>query len=334
MRILVVRRDNIGDLVLTTPVLRALRERFPQARIEAFVNSYNAPVLAGHPDVDRVHEYTKGKHRAGPFPGWFARLRQMLELRGEKYDHVVLPTPGIHPRQIRFARFLAPQHITSFVPPGWRMFGVDQGVEYARRDDAHHVELAFGILRPFDIAGDPPAPRLGFARTPREAGAPPTVALHVSARKPSSRWPEERFVALARAIHERTGARLRLFWAPGAEDDARHPGDDGKAKRILRAAAGLPIEPCDTRELTALIGGLAGCDAIVCSDGGAMHIAAAMGLPVVCFFGDSDAVLWHPWGVPYRLLQPQSRDARDVGVEEALAAFEALLPAITGSAPS
>ena len=55
-----------------------------------------------------------------------------------------------------------------------------------------------------------------------------------------------------------------------------------------------------------------------------MHIAAAMGKPVVCFFGDSDAARWRPWAVSYRLLQPESRDVADVSVEEALRAFEAL----------
>jgi len=130
MKFLVVRRDNIGDLVLTTSVFRALREKFPDARIDAFVNSYNAPVLARHPDIDRVHEYTKGKHREGLSPGWLERLAQMWRLRKERYDHVIIATPGIHPRQIRFARFLNPAHITAFVPPGWKMFGVDQPVEY------------------------------------------------------------------------------------------------------------------------------------------------------------------------------------------------------------
>ncbi len=323
MKFLVIRRDNIGDLVHTTPVFHALRQRFPQARIDAFVNSYNAPVLHGQPDIDRVHSYTKAKHRAGYSPGWIARFRQLLQLRRERYDHVLVPTPGIHVRQIRTARFIKPAHITAFVPPGWQLFGVDQPVEYAGGRGRHHVELTFRILEPFGITGAPPAPRLAFTPPAREDGAP-TIAVHVSARKSSSRWPEERFAPLLRAIHERHGARFRLFWAPGAEDDARHPGDDGKARRIVEAARGLPIEPVDTRELGALVAGLAACDAIVCSDGGAMHIAAAMGKPVVCFFGDSDAVRWRPWGVDYRLLQPESRDVADVSVEEALQAFESL----------
>ena len=325
MKFLVIRRDNIGDLVHTTPVFRALRERFPDARIDAFVNSYNAPILAAHPDVDEVHAYTKGKHREGRSPGWLARFSQLLRLRRERYDHVLVATPGVHVRHLRTARFIRPAHITAFVPPGWKLFGVDQGVEYASGSGKHHVELTFRILEPFAITGKPGAPRIAFAPEPRVPGSPPRIAIHVSARKPSSRWPEERFVPLMRALHGRHGARFRLFWAPGAEHDPRHPGDDEKARRILDASGGLPVEAWETRELRSLVAGLSGCDAIVCSDGGAMHIAAAMGMPVVCFFGDSDARRWHPWAVPYRLLQPESRDVAHVSVEAAVEAFDSLV---------
>ena len=55
-----------------------------------------------------------------------------------------------------------------------------------------------------------------------------------------------------------------------------------------------------------------------------MHIAAALGKPILCFFGDSDAARWHPWGVPYRLLQPESRDVTDISVAAALQAFREL----------
>ena len=61
-RILVIRRDNIGDLVCTTPLLAALRRRFPAAWIGALVNSYNATVLDRNPDLDEVFVYRKLKH--------------------------------------------------------------------------------------------------------------------------------------------------------------------------------------------------------------------------------------------------------------------------------
>ncbi len=119
-------------------------------------------------------------------------------------------------------------------------------------------------------------------------------------------------------------ADFLLLWSPGAADHPRHPGDDAKARRILDAAGKLPLIAYPTRELKDLAAALSLADHVICSDGGAMHIAAALGKPILCFFGDSDARRWHPWGVPYRLLQPDSRDAADISVAQALQAFHAL----------
>ena len=97
--------------------------------------------------------------------------------------------------------------------------------------------------------------------------------------------------------------------------------DDDKAARIVALAAGAPVKPVRTTTLPALAKGLAACDAFVGADGGAMHVAAALGKPVVALFGDSDATLWRPWGVPQRVLQAASRDVADVSVEAVRAAF-------------
>ena len=80
-----------------------------------------------------------------------------------------------------------------------------------------------------------------------------------------------------------------------------------------------------TEHLSELIAGLSLCDAAVLSDGGAMHVAAGLGKPLVCFFGNSPAERWHPWGVPYELLQKPSRDVSDIRVDEAAAAFGRLI---------
>src|SRR5262249_32777883 len=111
----------------------------------------------------------------------------------------------------------------------------------------------------------------------RVPGGGPLVALHISARKPSQRWPAERYAALGRALHERRGARLVLLWAPGSERNPRHPGDDEKARALMGLLEGVPTVPVPTFRLAELIAALAACDAVVCSDGGAMHLAAALG---------------------------------------------------------
>lgn len=324
MKILVVRRDNIGDLVLTTPVFAALRRHFPNARIEALVNSYNAPVLEGHPDIDAIHVYTKSKHRESSWsalPEWAGRLRQAMALRAERFDHVLLASPGVHPRQVRLARWLRPRHIAAFSPPGHALRGVDHPVAYRGPEGRHHLEDTYRILEALGIDAPPPAPRIGLEPVALPRAGAPLIGVHVSARRPRNRWPESRFVELIAALHESLGSRFRLFWAPGGDSDPRHPGDDDKARRILERTRPIPVEAVETRELRALITGLAGCDALVCSDGGAMHLAAALRKPILCFFGDSIASQWHPWGVPYRLLQPASGNAADIRVDEALAAF-------------
>jgi ADP-heptose:LPS heptosyltransferase len=60
---------------------------------------------------------------------------------------------------------------------------------------------------------------------------------------------------------------------------------------------------------------------MVCSDGGAMHVGAGLGLPMLSFFGNSDAGTWYPWGVPKEVLQKPSRDVDDISVEDAVEAF-------------
>ena len=324
MKILVVRCDNIGDLVLTTPVFRALRTRYPGARIEALVSSYTAPVLANHPDVDAVYAYTKSKHRGGGLAvsGWVEQLRLIMGFRESRYDLALVPRPGFHPREIRLARWTAPRQLAAFVAGARFESGVDMPVDVRERDGVHHhVEDTFRLLEALGIQGPPPAPRLGFPCVPRAPGAPLVIGIHASARRPANRWPPAHFARLMRVLHARVGATFRLFWSPGAEDDALHPGGDGPAQHILLATHDVPVQPIHTDARRDLVLGLTACDALVCSDGGAMHIAAALGKPIVCFFGDSQAYYWHPWAVPHRLLQPPSRIAADVGVDEATCAF-------------
>ena len=341
-RILVVRRDNIGDLVCTTPLIAALRRALPDAFIAALVNSYNRDVLERNPDLDRVYAYGKAKHRSGReslLGTYLRRAGLVLELRRERFDYAILAAPGFHPRSLRFARLAGARHVVGFTEGrSLAERRVDRAVPYGAPAARHEVEDVLRLLAPLGIAAS--EPRLRVVPDPELAatmranvaahfgsdvpGSGPLVALHISARKPSQRWPAERFAALARALHERHGARVVLLWAPGSERNPTHPGDDEKARALAAMLEGLPALPVPTFRLAELIAALDACDALVCSDGGAMHLAAALGKPIVCFFGDSQPSRWRPWGVRHELLQPESRDAADIGVEQALAAFERL----------
>jgi ADP-heptose:LPS heptosyltransferase len=335
-RILVIRRDNIGDLVCTTPLLTALRERYPAGYIAALVNTYNRAVLDGNPDVDGVYAYEKGKHRASArslVSVYADRLRLIMALRREKFDYAVLATPHFSPHSLRFARLIGARHVLGYARPGEARPRLDIALHLDRDVSAHHVEQVFGLLKALGINGPPPSLRV-FPDPGERHGveqalsslAPggPVVGVHISARRKSQQWPAANFAELIRGIAARHAARFLLLWAPGDIDNPRHPGDDDKARAIVKACEGLPLLPCPTETLPRLIAALSLCGIVVCADGGAMHIAAALGKPIVCFFGDSPPEVWHPWGVPYKLLRSSSRDVSDIGVDEALAAYAEL----------
>lgn len=331
--ILVIRRDNIGDLLCTTPLLTALRARYPSAWIGVLANRYNAPVLAGNPDIDACFAYQKAKHRSAGetrFGVWWRTWRLLSELRKKRIDYAIIASSGFQPSALRFARLVRPRQIIGFGIPGQ---GIDSPLAPELSQDGHEVEATLRLLSPLGVSVAPGPMCLrsnaqlaeGIARQPEIQRLPrPLVALHLSARKPRQRWPEERFIEFARRLIDTRGVGILLMWAPGSAKDPQHPGDDEKAARVLAALEGLPVAPVATRTLEELIAALSLCDNAVLADGGAMHVAAALGKPVLSFFGNSDATRWHPWGVPYELLQKESRNVSDISVDEALTAFERL----------
>ncbi len=330
LKILLIRRDNIGDLVCTTPLISALRRHFPRAHIAALVNTYNRQVLDGHPDLDAVYAYAKAKHRlAGQSRAavYWDKFVLMLKLRSQHFDTVLLASSYPGASALRLARWIAPAHIAGYAEHSGL---VDMALPHGAAA-AHEVEDVFRLAGLFGIEGA--AGKLSLAvdaqartRARSALGAPGAgrklIAVHISARKPSQRWPVERYAELMQAL--RGEADFLLLWSPGAADHPQHPGDDAKAQAVIDAAGDLRLTAYPTQELRDLSAALSLADYVICSDGGAMHLAAALGKPILCFFGNSDAARWHPWGVPHRLLQPESRDAADISQAAALQAFREL----------
>jgi heptosyltransferase III len=343
-RILVIRRDNIGDLVCTTPLLAALRERYPTGHIAALVNTYNSAVLDRNPDVDEVYAYEKGKHRdpsRSLLSVYTDRVRLIMFLRREKFDYAILATPGFAALSLRLARLVGARHVLGYADPGKTHARLDIALRYDGGARAHEVEQVFALLKPLGINGAPAAARVFPDPVQRRAteqalsdlGKAPVVGVHISARRPHQQWPAESFSGLIRGIVKRGPARILLLWSPGEADDPRHPGDDRKAEAIVRSCSGLPLLPWPTEALSKLIAALSLCDYVVCADGGAMHVAAALHKPILCFFGDSPPERWRPWMTPHELLRPASRRVGDLSVEDALAGYERLLKSAPYSPP-
>jgi ADP-heptose:LPS heptosyltransferase len=314
-RILIVRRDNIGDLACTTPLVAGLRAQLPRAWLAALVTTYNAEVLARNPALDEIFVYEKLKHRGG---GLIAHLRsrigQMSRLRHQKFDCVLVPAPS--PQSLKLARSLK----------RGRVIAAPATFPAAM----HEVERVFELGRSLGVAGSPGSLDIYPDIQKKEElmqriGNGPFVAVHISARRPAQRWPLECYAALAARLSRQ--GRVMLLWAPGSKDNPGHPGDDEAARQVLDMAnvANNPaVVPVATPDLKTLIAALSLAGRVVCPDGGAMHLAAALGKPVVALFGDSPVNRWRPWGVAHRVVRPDSRDLADLPLEPVFEAFQAL----------
>lgn len=328
MKILVIRRDNIGDLVCTTPLFSSLRHAFPAAYIAALVNTYSAPVITNNPEIDDIFTYTKGKHganRQGNIQRWMATFRLLLKLRAYRFDVAI----AIGQSSVALARLIAPKRIVSAGDPAGTDVVSLKEIEPLHAVEAVHKYLSLlGILAtPGPLSIHPDLALLNKTMAPSASEKKPLIGLHLSARKPSQRWPLENFAALAKQLHRARGTSFLVFWSPGTETNSLHPGDDEKAERFKQLTSELPLQLCPTERLDELIAALSLCDLIVCGDGGAMHIGAGLGKPVIALFGDSEPQRWRPWQVPCRVFQPASRHVADVAVDEVLNAALALLDA-------
>lgn len=310
-RILVVRRDNIGDLVCTTPLLAALRQAFPRATIAVLANSYNAAILDRHPDVDAVYVYTKLKHRVPGTSIWGPvrdRLHLIRDLRRQRFDLAILARSSFDRHGLAFVRWLGIPQVIGFAGPASHK-GITCPVPVPDNAACHEVEALWPLLAPLGITQPPGPLRLAAPVDGCEGhvdqasrGSAPRLAIHISAREPSRRLSEAGWTAYLRQLATaRPDLVLALFWSPGAADDPRHPGDDALAHALLAALKDLPLIPCPTQSLPELMVALSGCAAFVGADGGAMHVAAGLGLPVVALFENSPFKLrhWAPWQVPH-----------------------------------
>jgi ADP-heptose:LPS heptosyltransferase len=189
----------------------------------------------------------------------------------------------------------------------------------------HETQVIMRLAGPLDIE-EPPGPVRVFAAPERVAywrdrfpsGPRRWLALHISARKPGKTWPAERFVDLAKRLSRDRTAGVVLLWAPGPSDDPRHPGDDARAAAVASGAGGeVVLLPARTESVEDLIAVLSLCRAFIGSDGGAMHLAAGLGLPIVALFENvaSKQRHWHPWQVPYEIVSPETGDFGNIPVD-------------------
>ena len=290
---ILVRSTNwIGDAVMTTPALRAIRESFPAARVTVLANPLVAPLFAVHEAVDDVVIYD----RKGVHAGFRGKLRLAKVLRARRYDLAILLQNAVDAALIAWLARI-PRRM------GYRTDGrgllLTHGTpvdEKTRR--LHHVEYYLAMLGRYGIATADKGLSLTTTREEdgamaarlREAGIGESdVLLGINpgaSYGAAKRWYPDRFAAVADELARRWGGRVVVTGGPGEA-------------AIAADIAAAMTSPClvmagktSVRELMALI---KRCDFFITNDSGPMHIAAAFGVPLVAVFGPTDHTTTSPW---------------------------------------
>lgn len=340
-RILVIRRDNIGDLACTTPAIAALRKHYPEAEIAALVNSYNAEVLKGNPNLDQVFVYQKLKHAGGiasRFKAVCDRLKLIAELRRWKTDVTILAKSSYERHGLNFARQIGAKHIIGYVPADRSQAKGLPDIQLPTPDFAslHEVEAVNGLLKPLGIS-DALGPLQLFADSNAVTRlmqklpiAAKRIALHISAREPERRWGNDKLIMLAKHIFvAQPGTQILLFWSPGKSNDPHHPGDDEAAAQLTQALQSDRLRPMPTKNLTELVAALSLCDLFIGTDGGAMHLAVGLNKPCIGLFENLPQKLnhWYPWHVLHRVVHGSQPAVSSIELVDVIAAVDDILKA-------
>lgn len=306
MTILLVRPRLIGDVLLTTPLIRALRARFPDARLLYLVESMAAPVVAANPHLDEtiVIRHRRGWRRmledlslavrlarrridvaidlhGGPRSGWLtfatrARKRVGYDVSGRQWMYTdLIPKP----------RGYAPRHS---VRNQWDLLApIDPAFERSPDPTADRLEMPVS-----EAARSAVAARLGALGVPPDAQL---IVMHVGAGNEFRRWPAPWFADVATDLVAGHPERVVLVVGSASETEtvreivahapkARHDGG-----RLVAASGWLLEELRAVMDRAALFVG---------GDSGPMHVAAASDIPIVAIFGPTMAHTWAPWRPP------------------------------------
>lgn len=336
-RVLVVRKDNIGDLLCTTPALRALRRAFPTAHLALLVAEHCRAAVERNPDVNEVLSYTKAKHSTGRLGlvALWDLARVIRGLRARAFDLAVVMSRPCSRSAAWLAYVSGARWRLGYATPALQPFpfflnlGCDPGAMASHEVDGCLELLAsIGIPaagRHLTLIPDAGA-QAAVRRLLAEVGAPQGAGLglvHISARREDNRWPLASFAHAVDALSERLGLSILLSWAPGDASNPLFPGDDGRAVEVAARTRRRPsLLPTPTLE--ELIAAVSLSDFVLSPDGGVMHIAAALGVPQVALFGKTGIVHWAPVSQKSAVLQRGQR-VDNIPVEDVLAAATELM---------
>ncbi len=327
-RIVVLRSCCLGDVLLATPLIWALRRAYPAAHITAAVGRWSRPALEHNPDLDGLLDL-EGVGTGRPRPTEYVRVLRRLHTGGFDLALVLDRTPLLTALPL-----LAGIPVRAGIDSAGRGFALNVRVPWTRVEHEARLFLRVGAALgiPTDDVGlrFAPSPADGdrAARLWSRAGLDGTRVLALApggGRNPgmtfaAKQWPPERYAALADRLHETHGL------VPLLTGDAHDRALTARIRGLMRS----PTTDLAGETSVGALGALYARSALfVGNDSGPTHLAAATGIPVVAVFGPTDPAVYAPFSPRAVALRgPHGLSTSEVDVEQVVAACERWL--VTG----
>jgi ADP-heptose:LPS heptosyltransferase len=328
-RVLFLRHDRIGDMILSTGILRAIAQSFPTIQLDVVASRANAPVLQNEPYLHEVIAFDKKAPLT--YPALFRGLRR------RKYDAVIdcmVTAPSLTTLLLMLASGAR-----------YRIGVAERGNDFAYtlpvppRQSAEHIVDKLGtLLTAFGLqpSGTDLRPRVRLTAEERERGervwrgdtehAPaqgPRLLVNVSAGRAHHYWPDDRFIAVIRAVRERV---------PKAEIVIiSSPSDRGRAARIAAESGARIVADEGIRDAMAIV---SRADVVFTPDTSISHASSAFSKPAVVLHPHGFAALWGPYETSGRAIQSMTDAVAGISAADASRALLRMLESVRGPSPT
>jgi heptosyltransferase II len=295
-RIIIVRMDRIGDVVLSTPAIKAVRDAYPRSHIAILIRPYAREVVDGNPYIDEVITYDK----SGGEKGLLGNIRFIAGLRNKKFDLAVI----LHPKNS--------SHVLAYLA------GIPKRLGYDKKSGAfltkkvphtkqyglkHEIDYALDLLRYIGIESQDRSLYMPVNKSSEDrikslfeksgiSSGDTVIVIHPAAGLRSRRWALERFAKAADILAEKSGARIVIISGPGSD---KVIGD--KVAELMKQKA---LNLAGKTSISDLASILKRSKLLISNDSGPVHISCAVGTPVISIFGRKNRGLsperWGPTG--------------------------------------
>jgi heptosyltransferase-2 len=298
---LLIRSTNwIGDAVMTTPAVRAIRKNFPDAEISILTKPWVAPVFEASPYIDNILIYDDAKKHKG-FPG---KLRLAKELKKYDFDAAILLQNAIEaaiitffariPYRIGYSRDARGFLLTHSVPCTNQIRKIHQTGYYLNILEKLGLKTDGTSLNLFVDKKDKKnaeqiLERNGISKKNLLVGINPSATFG-----PAKQWFPERYAALSDKIQKVFGAGIIIFGGPG---------DAELGNRISENMQYPCVNLCGKTTLNEAIALINMCNLFITNDSGLMHVAAALDIPLIAIFGSTNPVTTGPKGSNSRIVR-------------------------------